>query len=168
MAYCYPRLRTSDTPLEGKDATFEIKFEIESIPRDPWVGLWVGLFGSKVIVKDFPIPSRGKKGPDGLEIPLEMMAGQIQANRVTCFDGRIYIKGFSALFAPSRLEGDLVVWHMLYNDDGSRISYLEIPVDKSVKELDINGLGCKRHIVESCSTADQRRVTTAVKSGSYS
>lgn len=150
MAYCYPRLRISDTPIEDRDATFEISFEIESVTRDSWLGL----FGSKVIVKDFPILSRGKEGPDGLEIPLEMMPGQIQANRVTYFDGRIYIKGYEAFLAPSRLEGDLVVWRMLYNDNGNRISYLKIPVDKSVEELDINGLGCKRHIVESCSRAD--------------
>jgi len=59
----------------------------------------------------------------GLEIPLKMMASLAEATYATDFDGGILIKGFSAMFIPVVRIQNSVLWHLLYEDDGGRISY---------------------------------------------
>lgn len=53
------------------------------------------------------------------------MAELAQARRVTSFDGKIYVKGFSTVLVPTQKTGDLLSWHLRYNADGSHLSYLD-------------------------------------------
>ena len=84
---------------------------------------WQDLFHSPVIVQGFPILARTQE-EQGLEIPLNMMSGLGQASRATNFDGGIVIKGFSTMFCPTKRVKNSILWHYLYEKDGSRISYL--------------------------------------------
>jgi hypothetical protein len=52
-----------------------------------------------------------------------MMAGLGEASRVTDFDGGFLIKGFCTLFCPMKSAKDSVLWHYLFQQDGSRIPY---------------------------------------------
>ena len=40
-------------------------------------------------------------------------------------DGKLSIKGFSTMLIPTKCSGGLVNWHLLYNKDGNRLSYLD-------------------------------------------
>ena len=84
---------------------------------------WHALFNSLVIVKEFPILAR-KQEERCLEISVTMMAFLGEAYRATNFDGHIVIKGFSTMFVPTQRLGDSVLWHFLYNENETRISYL--------------------------------------------
>ncbi|KAF4544369.1 Pfs domain protein [Lasiodiplodia theobromae] len=86
-----------------------------------------------------------------------MMAEVAEAKRATEIDGRLLIKGFSTLFVPTKRVDDLVMWHMLYNEDGGRISYFDLRGvdigDASVKGLTFSALESSRHILGWCSVA---------------
>ncbi|TVY93688.1 hypothetical protein LAWI1_G001611 [Lachnellula willkommii] len=53
-----------------------------------------------------------------------MMAGLGQATRVTNFDGGLVLKGCSSMFYPTQRIQNSVLWHLLVNEDGKRMSYL--------------------------------------------
>jgi hypothetical protein len=84
---------------------------------------WHSLFRNPVLVKGFPILARKHK-EQGLEIPLNMMAGLGEATRATIFDGSLVIKGFSTIFVPTGRTENSVLWHLLHEQNQSRISYL--------------------------------------------
>ena len=79
---------------------------------------------------------------EGLEIPLNLMAGLGEASRVTKFGGGLVIKGILTLFCPTQRIGNSVLWHSLFNDDGSRISYLA--ADQS---------SCRRALIQDVDAA---------------
>jgi hypothetical protein len=111
---------------------------------------WYGLFRNPVIAKGFPIPHRLQR-ETGLEIPLPIMSGLAQAKRITTFDGNVYMKGFSTMLFPAEQVGNLVLWHLLYNEDGKRLSYLDNRVNSfqcpSIKHIGLSYLETSRHIV---------------------
>lgn len=84
---------------------------------------WHNMFNNPVVVKGYPIPYRSVETP-GLELPLNMMAGLAQTSRADTFNGKLFIKGFSTMLIPTKCSGVLVNWHLLYNKDGNRLSYL--------------------------------------------
>ncbi|KAL6849042.1 hypothetical protein ACO1O0_008572 [Amphichorda felina] len=90
---------------------------------------WHDIFKNPVIVKGYPIPQR-PEWSTGLEIPLNMMAGLARSQRLDRFRDKLYIKGFSTMLVPTKQIGDVICWHMIYNKDGSRISYLDDNVDQ--------------------------------------
>ncbi len=123
MCYCTPKIvRPRDS-----DAHFRLIFEFQDIESDHNVNrngsCWLPLFRNPVIVKGYPILARIQE-ERGLEIPLNMMAGLGEASRVTDFDGGFLIKGFCALFCPVKRIKDSILWHYLFQQDGSRIPYL--------------------------------------------
>jgi hypothetical protein len=52
-----------------------------------------------------------------------MMAALGGAERATIFDGQLLVKGFSTMFIPTRRVENSIVWHFLFNEDKTRISY---------------------------------------------
>ena len=58
------------------------------------------------------------------------MAGLAQAQRVDRYDDKIYIKGLSTMLIPTRRNEDILCWHLVYNKDGGRISYLDGDLDQ--------------------------------------
>ena len=113
---------------------------------------WHGLFRNPVVVKGFPI-SRRKQVNTGLEIPLHMVAGLANAPRVHDFNGRLCLKGFSAMLVAAELVGDVVLWHLYYNATGGRISYLDMDEDAALGGLNTNILRSSRHVVGWCRDA---------------
>lgn len=111
---------------------------------------WHGLFRNPFIVQGFPILSR-PHGEQGLEIPLNMMADLGMCDRVTIFDNHLVIKGFSSMFVPTKRIKNSVQWHFIYQQDGSRISYLEADARCTVRlhiaDLDATRLESSRNFV---------------------
>ncbi|KAH8812428.1 hypothetical protein F5884DRAFT_309735 [Xylogone sp. PMI_703] len=110
---------------------------------------WHNLFRNPVVVKGYPIPRRSETDA-GLEIPLNLMAGLTGARRVNSFNGKLFIKGFSSMLIPTKRNRDILVWHLLYNQDGARISYLETTVPHA-ENINISNLESARHILGWCS-----------------
>lgn len=157
MCYCVPSVSYSD-------GIFNIDYTSEPVPATETIlngNCWHPLFNNPAIIRGFPIAMRYTGTPEeeipGLEIPLNMMADLAEAKRVTEIDGRLLIKGFSTLFVPTKCVDDLVIWHMVYNEDDSRISYFDLRgVDisgTSVNGLTFSALESSRHVLGWCSVA---------------
>lgn len=110
---------------------------------------WYDLFRVCNIVEGYPIPSRPSKQP-GLEIPLDMLASLTRAERITPFDDNLIMKGFSTLLHAAKLLEDCIFWHLVYNQDGSRVSFSDerIPLSSAASTLDLEAAYMTaRHIV---------------------
>jgi hypothetical protein len=152
MAYSTANIRTLNSSLTPH---FFLEFRIEDLKADEIDQLsngncWQPLFKNPVVVKGYPILTRDH-GERGLEIPLDMMASLGDASRTTVFDRSIVIKGFCTLFVMTKRIENSVLWHFLFNQDGSRISYSDASVHcldhAPVEASDISCLGSKRHFL---------------------
>jgi hypothetical protein len=161
VSYCTPfisDIRVDNTPPQGSSISLtpeilcSIEFVVEKEVKhlEPPNGqCWHNMFRNPVVVKGFPIPRKSE--PDtGLEIPLNMMAGLARTQRANIFDGKVFIKGFSTLLVPTKHSEDLLIWHVLYNKDGNRISYRDNTMPHA-KNVNISHLETVRHVVGWCS-----------------
>lgn len=121
---------------------------------------WMNLFSSCPVVMGYPIPTRNSRKP-GLEIPLDIMAALIGADRITPFGNDLIIKGYSGLFYATEHHDDCVMWHLICNKSdsesgSSRISFADrrIPQPTSQKLSLLRPIDAldKRHIVGWTST----------------
>lgn len=121
---------------------------------------WMNLFSSCPVVMGYPIPTRKPRRP-GLEIPLDMMAALIGADRITPFGNDLIIKGYSDLFYATEHHDDCVMWHLICNksnseDGSSRISFADRripqPTGQSLSLLRPIDALHKRHVVGWTST----------------
>lgn len=158
IVHCWPNIHIEKMPRRSLAATSipklscRIDFTIEKLAKQPQNSngqCWHDLFRHAVIVKGYPITRRHTLGI-GLEIPLDIMAGLARTPRINSFNGGLYAKGFSTMLVPTKYDGDLLVWHLIYNQDGSHISYFEDTVS-CVKNVNIFDLDRARHIVGWCS-----------------
>lgn len=78
-----------------------------------------------------------------------MMAGLAQTSRVDTFNGMLFIKGFSTMLIPTKGSKGLVNWHLLYNKDGNRSSYLDNNFPHA-KEVGAFNLELSRHVIGWC------------------
>lgn len=81
------------------------------------------------------------------------MAALLDEERVNTFRNRLYIKGFNAMLVPTKRFDDIILWHLLLNEDGSHISYLDsnsVETDGTIRLADLE---THRHIVGWCSNA---------------
>ncbi|KAJ5552462.1 hypothetical protein N7494_001840 [Penicillium frequentans] len=109
---------------------------------------WHNMFRNPIFVSGFPVLTKREYGL-GLEMPLNIMAGLTGSDTAIEFDGKIFIKGFSAMLVAVRMMEGLLVWHYFFNKDGHRISYL----DQSLRVADkvsLLQLETSRHIVGWC------------------
>lgn len=119
---------------------------------------WHDLFRNPVIVEGFPIQIRAEH-MTGLYIPLHIMAGLIRAKTATDFDERLLIKSFSALLFPTKIVGDTIIWHLLYNENGGHISYLDPRINNlqnhEARQIRlIHLLDASVHVLGWCSKAN--------------
>ena len=116
---------------------------------------WKNLFGTMAIAHGFPIPSRPAATP-GLEIPLNIAADIIGAEKVILFKARLLIKGFSTMLYPTKVEyaDATIVWHLIESKNGSRISYADPRVGNGsrdgVSRLQYEDLQTARNIIGWC------------------
>ncbi|KAJ1326978.1 ankyrin repeat domain-containing protein 50 [Microdochium nivale] len=113
---------------------------------------WHALFGNSVIVDGFPI-SRRESSDTGLEVNLELMAALTDASRVNIFQGIPMIKGFSRLLFPLQKSTDTITWHLVYNQNGSHISFMEGITCHSIG-LELGVIEKSRHIIGWCKEAE--------------
>ncbi|KAH8435419.1 Pfs domain protein [Aspergillus melleus] len=125
----------------------------QSRSTSPMGQCWHHLFRNPTVVMGFPIPYRSRQGI-GLEIPLNILAGLVQANQVDAFSDKLFIKGFSNLLIPTEYirDQDQMIWHLCYNVQGDRISYLD-GIGAHVGHITLADLESSRHILGWCSDA---------------
>ena len=136
-----------------------IKFSMMLMPQDTTSlspgSCWVNLFRNPILVTGYPI--RRRSTPDtGLEMSLHVIAELVQSHLVTLFDKRVVIKGFCSLLVATAILADAVIWHLLFDPSGERISYCDPRLDevrygKIPQELMLRDLGSRSHIVGWCS-----------------
>ena len=113
---------------------------------------WHNLFQHCAIVSGYPIPSRPSQRP-GLEVPFDMLAALACAERVTPFCGNLVAKGFSTLLFVTCHEDRCMFWHLVYNKDGSRVSFtddrvfLPAEMESTAMQLRPDDIDDARHIV---------------------
>lgn len=112
---------------------------------------WHDLFRNPILVTGYPVPERSRE-KSGLEIPLDMMAALVQTKQVNTFRGKLFLKGFSTMLVPTDQHANMFFWHIVYNDDGSRISYLNAPT-LHLADLSVSDILDARHVVGWCSEA---------------
>ncbi|KAE8359467.1 hypothetical protein BDV27DRAFT_168539 [Aspergillus caelatus] len=112
---------------------------------------WHNLFRNHVVVTGYPIPWRSET-TTGLEIPLNMMAGLAQSKGVNSFNKKLFIKEFSIMLILTRQSGHMVLWHLIYNMDRSRIPYIQHVVPH-LENISIFDLERARHMLGWCSEA---------------
>ncbi|KAL3448298.1 hypothetical protein BJX65DRAFT_317505 [Aspergillus insuetus] len=133
VAYCSPTVENVQKRDTAQIGDYDLVFSIDLTARVAATTdmsangqCWYNLFRNPVVVEGYPILRRSKGADNhGLEIPLNMMAGLVQASRMNRFDESLVIKGFSAMLVPTRQAGDLLIWHLVYNRNGGRVSYLD-------------------------------------------
>lgn len=160
ITYCQPHASyfeiIHDTQVSKAQYAAKIKAKIfftETLSARTNGDCWQDLFRSGVVVEGYPIPRRPETGAtSGLEIPLPMMASLAQASYVNTFLNRLIIKGFSAMLVPTELHAGVVMWHLVHNENGDRISYLDTTV-VPVQGLMAGQLSQARHILGWCSDA---------------
>ncbi|KAK0742251.1 hypothetical protein B0T21DRAFT_360949 [Apiosordaria backusii] len=113
---------------------------------------WRNLFSNPVIVTGYPIP-RGQNSDPGTQISLDLAAALIHSNRIVRWSGTTFIKGFSALLVVTKMVKETVFWHLVFNEDGSYISYEDARVprwSRSDSPFVLETIGHYRHVVGWC------------------
>jgi hypothetical protein len=165
VSYCTPfisdiRVDNAPPPAFGTSSAREILCKIGFTVEEEVKHLetsngqcWHNMFRNPVVVRGYPT-SRKSEPNAGLEIPLNMMAGLARAQRANVFNGKLAIKGFSAMLVPTKRSGDLLIWHLLYNKEGNRISYLDNTIPYA-ENFSFSDLEIARHVVGWCSEVQQ-------------
>ncbi|KAH8172227.1 Pfs domain protein [Sarocladium implicatum] len=148
-----PTETSSQAPATAR--SYEIGFRFDGIRRsvDQTNGqCWHDMFRNAVVVKGYPILSRAE-AQTGMEVPLNIMAGLARTDLLDQFGGATFIKGFSSLLIPVRRAKDSIIWHLIYNSDGRRISYVHKILSHLglVTTLDLANF---RHILGWCAEAE--------------
>lgn len=137
---------------------FDVVYTANPLPEGNWLAegdCWIDLFTSCPLVIGYPIPTRKPRRP-GLEIPLDIMAALIGADRITPFGHDLIIKGYSDLFYATERHAGCIMWHLICNKGNpegrsSRISFADrrIPqsTDQSLAVLQPGDVLSLRHIV---------------------
>lgn len=123
IAYATPRIL--DEQKTNLSFIVDASIEIQSADSAqlPNGTCWHYLFRNPVVVCGSPILARGDE-EKGLEIPLEMMSVLGLTPRATNFDNGLVLKGFSTMFIPMKKVKSSILWHFLFNEDETRMSYL--------------------------------------------
>lgn len=168
ISYCSPVVNEIRRPIplfvgepwsDGSEAWFEIRFVLDQtdVISDSLNGqCWHGLFRNPVVARGYPIPRRSEYNT-GLDIPLNILARLAQAHRATMFDGKMVIKGFSTMLVPTKRTEDMLIWHLLFNNDQRHISYGDHRVSSTQELYDesatVNDLERCRNILGWASVA---------------
>jgi len=149
------RNHAANIPPKEEDLC-EVRFDlhIRDANRSIQGSCWRGLFRSPVTVSGFPIRRRQNSVAEaGAQIPLEIASALINSNMLIKWAGTTYLKGFSALLAMTKVVGETVFWHLVYNSNGSYISYEDPRVPRWPESADpvlLEALTNPCHIVGWC------------------
>lgn len=145
------------------DICGRISFSVETAPDQDLLKsqegtCWHGLFRNQVVVRGF---SHSNHGQLGLSIPLHLMVERLGTSRATEIEGSLLIKSFSAILFPTRLVDDTMTWHLILNQDGSYISYLDQRIQRlqaaQSKKIMLADLSrATKHVLGWCAKATSR------------
>ena len=147
------------TPGLAIVASCRMDFPMTRISQDTISGspgsCWVNLFRNPILVTGYPIRRRSATDT-GIDMSLHIMAELLQSRQVTLIDDRVIIKGFCSLLVSTAISADMVLWHLLFEPSGERISYCDPKLDKvgyekSSQDFTLRDLVSRRHIVGWCS-----------------
>lgn len=148
VAYCEPTVTVNSTDIFIRfSTTFLTTLTISN-------GLcWQALFRDAVIAQSFPIRDRSVSS-SGMEVSLNILAALMRARRVQEFAGKLFIKAFNALLVLTKRTSDVMIWHLVYNQNGEHISYNDHRLHQFISEAPLNVLTnlvqSTRHIVGWC------------------
>ena len=163
VAVCFPKIVSLDVQANAAHGpgvhvvvycTLGFSLEPLAIKSHELGFCWSSLFRNPVLVTGYPVPRRKITSP-GLEIPVNVMAELIRSRRISSFCGRRMIKGFCTILVPVSIASETIAWHLFFNSNGTRISYVDdrlknINYEASTK-LSSQDIQTKRHIVGWCS-----------------
>jgi hypothetical protein len=117
---------------------------------------WIAMFQSPVLVQGYPV-ARRQKSYHGLEVSLGAMAQMMRTGHLQMFDSRLYLKDFSAMLVAVASTPEAVMWHYLYTEHGTHVSYLategtSYDIDNEEASLLFTSrLHMRRHFIGWCS-----------------
>lgn len=167
VADCYPSItdlrvskgkeKQSSDYLLSASCSMDFKFELapdSKAPEDPKQGFcWSNMFRNPVLVSGYPIPQRSNP-ETGLEISLGFMSLLIDSPEVFQVAETRILKGFCSLLVAVEVTGDLVMWHLLFNSSGERISCFDSRLEgmdmSRAADLSLQDLESRRHVVGWC------------------
>ncbi|KAH7182393.1 uncharacterized protein B0J16DRAFT_400600 [Fusarium flagelliforme] len=148
---CQPRFKIFKARTDEAECSFHFPtFPMDLTKYKPGQ-CWHAILRNPVIVEGYPIPRRKRYGV-GLEMPLNVMAGLNLSPRIHKYEGNYYLKGYSTALVPTEKIGNMVLWHLYYSDDGSRLPYPN-PTGLQCTDVNIQDLTAARHVVGWCSNA---------------
>ncbi|KAF2107446.1 hypothetical protein BDV96DRAFT_589304 [Lophiotrema nucula] len=93
-------------------------------------------------------------------MPLNIMTTLARSRRITTYAGGLYIKTFCAILALTKQIGQVLVWHLVFNDDGEHISYSDrrVLATDALKSdnISIATLESSRHILGWCENIESK------------
>jgi len=158
LSICSPSvdvLRLNQSTIDSPKLSCYLSFKTHKVMPDPKAAsagqCWHKLFRNPVVVQGYPIPRRSQYN-SGLEIPVNMMSRLADSPRLHQYMGKHLLKGFStAVFPTATLDDDeALLWHFHCSDDGSRLPYPDLEVNKCV-DIAPDELASRRHILGWCT-----------------
>lgn len=162
VIYCSPFINNLSVQSCTADRTavtssINFKFEPEEDPTPSWTTngrCWHDLFQNPVAVKGYPTRYKPQKDI-GVEMPIQIMAGLAGSNRISSFAGNLLIKSFSTMLVLTKQMGEVLIWHLLFNEDGEHISFADPRVraisGANTQAVSISTLESARHVLGWCS-----------------
>ncbi|CAG7562610.1 unnamed protein product [Fusarium equiseti] len=144
-----PSVSNSGTDRAG--CLVEFPITLMDFTEDTPGQCWHAIHRDPVIVEGYPIPRRKRYG-SGLEMPLNVMAGLNSSPRIHKYGGSYYLKGYSTALVPTEKIDNMILWHLYYSGDGSRLPYPN-PNGLHCTDLSMQDLTAARHVVGWCSNA---------------
>lgn len=117
---------------------------------------WSNLFRNPVLVAGYPILHRII--PDtGLDIRLEFISQLIESGQIFQLDEMVILKGFCSLLVASKVANEAIIWHLLSNKTGDRISFCDSRLDGQdfARDLSRRDLESRRYVVGWCSAVKE-------------
>ncbi|RSL82714.1 hypothetical protein CEP52_016898 [Fusarium oligoseptatum] len=134
------------------DMRFKVRKGLDD-RRDSSGQCWFNLFKTQVVVEGYPILRRPEY-KTGLEISLDTIAELAQATHATMFDGRFFIKGCWAMLVLGKAAENLMIWHLIFNEDKVQSSYLDPRIadvpSEGIEHVKLSDIFSFRHVVGWC------------------
>ncbi|KAH0491756.1 hypothetical protein TgHK011_003166 [Trichoderma gracile] len=71
---------------------------------------------------------------------------------LTTWEGKTVVKGFSAMLIPTRVQDNIISWHLIVSEGGKRLSYADDQVPKGIL-IAPQTLSDSRHVLGWCAEA---------------
>ncbi|KAF2187664.1 hypothetical protein K469DRAFT_104019 [Zopfia rhizophila CBS 207.26] len=165
VVYCSPfindvSIQTCKADRTTVTSNINFRIEVEELGEDSTPSwringrCWHDLFRNPVAVKGYPTQYKPQKDI-GIEMPIEIMAGLAGSNLISSFARNLFIKSYSTMLVLTKQIGDVLIWHLLFNENGEHISYADPRVRaisaSNTQKISMSTLESARHVLGWCS-----------------